>query len=66
MQQAMYPGTTYENVSGGDPKSITDLTHEQLLDFHKRHYHPSNARFYTYGKNRIVYILHITFIDGLM
>ncbi|KAI7908289.1 peptidase M16C associated-domain-containing protein [Cokeromyces recurvatus] len=49
MQQAMFAGTTYEYCSGGDPKFITDLTHEQLLDFHKRHYHPSNARFYTYG-----------------
>ncbi|GAA5796196.1 hypothetical protein HPULCUR_001565 [Helicostylum pulchrum] len=49
MQQAMFPGTTYENSSGGDPKYITDLTHEQLLNFHKEHYHPSNARFYTYG-----------------
>lgn len=49
MQQAMFPGTTYEFSSGGDPKFITDLTHQQLLDFHKKHYHPSNARFYTYG-----------------
>lgn len=49
MQQAMFPGTTYEYSSGGDPKYITDLTHQQLLDFHKKHYHPSNARFYTYG-----------------
>ncbi|CAO0798731.1 unnamed protein product [Mucor circinelloides] len=49
MQQAMFPGTTYEYCSGGDPKYITDLTHQQLLDFHKKHYHPSNARFYTYG-----------------
>ncbi|KAG0183072.1 Mitochondrial presequence protease [Apophysomyces sp. BC1021] len=48
-QQAMFPGTTYEHSSGGDPASITDLTHEQLLAFHKKHYHPSNARFYTYG-----------------
>lgn len=45
----MFPGTTYEYCSGGDPKYITDLTHQQLLDFHKKHYHPSNARFYTYG-----------------
>ncbi|KAI8373250.1 peptidase M16C associated-domain-containing protein [Blakeslea trispora] len=48
-QQAMFPGTTYEHASGGDPEFITDLTHQQLLDFHKRHYHPSNARFFTYG-----------------
>ncbi|KAG2182463.1 hypothetical protein INT43_007393 [Umbelopsis isabellina] len=48
-QQHMFPGTTYENVSGGDPKNITDLTHEGLLNFQKTFYHPSNARFYTYG-----------------
>ncbi|KAI9253614.1 peptidase M16C associated-domain-containing protein [Sporodiniella umbellata] len=49
MQQAMFPNTAYEYVSGGDPKYITDLTHQQLLDFHTKHYHPSNSRFYTYG-----------------
>ncbi|KAI8092588.1 peptidase M16C associated-domain-containing protein [Halteromyces radiatus] len=48
-QQSMYPGTTYENASGGDPTFITDLTYQDLLDFHKTHYHPSNAKFYTYG-----------------
>jgi Zn-dependent M16 (insulinase) family peptidase len=48
-QQNMFPGTTYENVSGGDPKNITDLTHEGLVQFQKTFYHPSNAKFYTYG-----------------
>ena len=37
------------NNSGGDPQKITDLTHEQLKKFHKDHYHPSNAKVYTYG-----------------
>ncbi|KAG0205133.1 Mitochondrial presequence protease [Mortierella sp. NVP41] len=49
MQQYMFPGTTYAHNSGGDPANITDLTHEELVHFHKTHYHPSNARFYTYG-----------------
>ncbi|KAG0045725.1 Mitochondrial presequence protease [Gryganskiella cystojenkinii] len=49
MQQQMFPGTTYAHNSGGDPANITDLTHEELVNFHKTHYHPSNARFYTYG-----------------
>ncbi|KAF9114277.1 Mitochondrial presequence protease [Mortierella sp. AM989] len=49
MQQYMFPGTTYANNSGGDPASITDLTHEELVHFHRTHYHPSNAKFYTYG-----------------
>ncbi|KAI7819328.1 peptidase M16C associated-domain-containing protein [Gamsiella multidivaricata] len=49
MQQYMFPGTTYAFNSGGDPANITDLTHEELVHFHKTHYHPSNAKFYTYG-----------------
>jgi Zn-dependent M16 (insulinase) family peptidase len=35
--------------SGGDPQEITNLTHQQLQDFHTRNYHPSNAKFFTYG-----------------
>jgi Zn-dependent M16 (insulinase) family peptidase len=45
----MYPGTTYSHVSGGDPENITDLTYEQLVEFHQTCYHPSNSRFFTYG-----------------
>ncbi|KAL1640355.1 Mitochondrial presequence protease [Diplodia intermedia] len=37
------------NNSGGDPQKITDLTHEQLKKFHADHYHPSNAKVFTYG-----------------
>lgn len=37
------------NNSGGDPQKITDLTHEQLKAFHSDHYHPSNAKIFTYG-----------------
>ncbi len=46
---ALYPETTYSFNSGGDPTVIPELTHDQLKSFHKRHYHPSNAFFYTYG-----------------
>src|SRR6185437_5874862 len=49
MGRALFPGLTYENVSGGDPQHIPDLTWEQLRNFHAVHYHPSNAYFYTYG-----------------
>ncbi|KAJ2793670.1 Mitochondrial presequence protease, partial [Coemansia helicoidea] len=48
-EQQMFPGTTYQNVSGGDPQFIPDLTHEQLVAFHAARYHPSNARIYSYG-----------------
>ncbi|KAI2608970.1 Metalloenzyme, LuxS/M16 peptidase-like protein [Hypoxylon fragiforme] len=37
------------NNSGGDPQKITDLTYEQLRNFHAQHYHPSNAKLMTYG-----------------
>ena len=46
---ALYPDTTYRHNSGGEPSVIPDLTHAQLKAFHQRHYHPSNAYFYTYG-----------------
>jgi Zn-dependent M16 (insulinase) family peptidase len=45
----LYPDTTYSNNSGGDPAVIPSLSYAQLKAFHKRHYHPSNAFFYTYG-----------------
>jgi Zn-dependent M16 (insulinase) family peptidase len=47
--KALYPDTTYSQNSGGDPAKIPTLTHEQLKEFHRLHYHPSNAFFYTYG-----------------
>jgi presequence protease len=37
------------NNSGGDPQKMTDLTYEQLKQFHAEHYHPSNAKVFTYG-----------------
>lgn len=37
------------NNSGGDPQQMTDLTYEQLKGFHADHYHPSNAKLFTYG-----------------
>lgn len=45
----LFPTSTYHFNSGGEPSSITDLSYEQLLDFYKTHYHPSNAIFMTYG-----------------
>jgi Zn-dependent M16 (insulinase) family peptidase len=49
IQKQLYPSTTYHFNSGGDPAEIPSLTYGQLKEFHRRHYHPSNAFFYTYG-----------------
>jgi Zn-dependent M16 (insulinase) family peptidase len=45
-QESIYPSL---NNSGGDPSKMTNLTYEDLLDFHSENYHPSNAKTYTYG-----------------
>uniref|UniRef100_A0A8C7YSH8 Pitrilysin metalloproteinase 1 n=1 Tax=Oryzias sinensis TaxID=183150 RepID=A0A8C7YSH8_9TELE len=49
LQNKLLPDHTYSVVSGGEPLAIPDLTWEQLKQFHATHYHPSNARFFTYG-----------------
>uniref|UniRef100_A0A8C5SVS6 Presequence protease, mitochondrial n=1 Tax=Laticauda laticaudata TaxID=8630 RepID=A0A8C5SVS6_LATLA len=49
LQNKILPDHTYAVVSGGDPLKIPDLSWEQLKHFHATHYHPSNARFFTYG-----------------
>lgn len=37
------------NNSGGDPQKMTELTYEQLKNFQRDHYHPSNSKILTYG-----------------
>jgi Zn-dependent M16 (insulinase) family peptidase len=49
IQKQLYPSTTYHFNSGGDPAEIPSLTYGNLKKFHRHHYHPSNAFFYTYG-----------------
>lgn len=45
----LYPTSTYHYNSGGEPEDIPNLTYQQLKDFYRTHYHPSNAIFMTYG-----------------
>jgi len=45
-----YQPCQYTTVSGGHPDHIIKLTYEDFIATHKKHYHPSNARFYLYGK----------------
>uniref|UniRef100_A0A8C4NAH8 Presequence protease, mitochondrial n=1 Tax=Eptatretus burgeri TaxID=7764 RepID=A0A8C4NAH8_EPTBU len=47
-QRALQP-VGYGGSSGGDPIAIPDLSWQQLCAYHASHYHPSNARFLTYG-----------------
>ncbi|MBW1892858.1 MAG: insulinase family protein [Deltaproteobacteria bacterium] len=59
---ALYPSTTYRFNSGGEPSAIPKLTHAHLKQFHARHYHPSNAFFYTYGD--LALKDHLEFIEA--
>ena len=49
MSQALFPNTPYGFNSGGDPKEIPYLSYDELVAFHKKHYHPSKCLFFFYG-----------------
>jgi Zn-dependent M16 (insulinase) family peptidase len=47
--RSLFPEGPYGFESGGDPKAIPRLTHRDLVDFHRRFYHPANCRIFLYG-----------------
>ena len=49
LSKYLFPTTTYHFNSGGDPEAIPDLSYQQLREFYKTHYHPSNAIIMTYS-----------------
>ncbi len=63
-QQSLFPDNTYGVDSGGDPRQIPDLTHEQLVAFHHAYYHPSNSRLFFYGDDPVEERLRI--LDGYL
>ncbi|CAA7030775.1 unnamed protein product [Microthlaspi erraticum] len=58
-QQALSPENTYGVDSGGDPKDIPNLTFEEFKEFHKKFYHPSNARIWFYGDDDPLHRLRV-------
>lgn len=50
LQRTLYPGSIIGSNSGGDPAVIPTLTYEELLEFHRTYYHPSNALVVLYGE----------------
>ncbi len=49
ISKRLFPHSTYRFNSGGDPREIPLLSHNDLKEFYKKYYHPSNALFYSYG-----------------
>lgn len=56
----LLPEHTYGFISGGDPRAIPNLTHQDLVNFHQKYYHPSNSRIVSYGnfelKKNLVFV----------
>ena len=53
-RQNIYPSL---NNSGGDPKYITDLSYDELYDFHLMKYHPSNMKSFSFGNFKLDSVL---------
>jgi len=49
IKQSLFSNSPYKYNSGGEPLEIPNLTHQNLINFHKKYYNPSNAFFYSYG-----------------
>lgn len=47
--RSLFPGTCYENESGGDPKEICRLTYDGYLEAYRRCYRPGNMALVLYG-----------------
>eukprot|EP00163_Fabomonas_tropica_P030677 TRINITY_DN7048_c0_g1_i2.p1 TRINITY_DN7048_c0_g1~~TRINITY_DN7048_c0_g1_i2.p1 ORF type:complete len:1055 (+),score=80.82 TRINITY_DN7048_c0_g1_i2:224-3388(+) len=63
--KSLFPTTTYGHQSGGDPEAIPDLTWEQLRTFHRRHYHPTNSYFFSYGDMPLLDHLKFVHVNAL-
>ncbi|SDK76276.1 insulinase family protein [Natronincola ferrireducens] len=61
IQESLFPDTTYQYDSGGDPEAIPELTQEEFTAFHKKLYHPANSYIYLYGDGDIME--HLKFIN---
>ncbi len=64
LQQNLFPDNPYGFDSGGDPEAIPQLTWEQLREFHRLYYSPSNAYFFLYGS--IPTHEHLAFLEGVL
>lgn len=49
LSAALFPDTAYRFESGGTPAAIPELTYEQFLDTHARHYRLDNSYIVLYG-----------------
>ncbi len=53
INRSLFPDTTYNYNSGGDPKHIPELTYEEVVKFYDDYYKPSNSLIFIYGDTPI-------------
>lgn len=49
LYRSLLPQTPYAYESGGLPEKITGLRFEQIVEAHKKYYHPQNSLIFLYG-----------------
>ncbi len=49
LSRSLLSQTPYANESGGLPEKIAGLSFEQIVEAHKKYYHPQNSVIYLYG-----------------
>jgi presequence protease len=49
LSRSLLPDTPYSYSSGGLPDKIATLTFEQIVEAHKKYYHPQNSIIFLYG-----------------
>ncbi len=68
LQRALFPDTAYCFESGGTPEGIPDLSYEQFLEEHERHYRLDNSYITLYGDvdlDRMLAFLNETYLCPL-
>ena len=60
MESLVLAGTPYQYISGGLPESMITLSYQELMEYYKKYYHPSNCTIFSYGdldfRNNLKYI----------
>ena len=49
IRKSLFPSSPYAYTPGGIPEEIPNLSYENLVQYHKHNYHPSNALIFLYG-----------------
>lgn len=62
INKALFPDNGYGLESGGYPTAIPTLTYDAFLDYHHRHYNPTNSYIFLYGNASLEKELH--FLDS--